>query len=353
MGEDGEAGGFEAVEAAGQEQRVLEDASGEGHCRQGVLGAEGFADGEDGGGEGVVEAGGKDGDGDAGQQIVGQGSHEHADAELAIHVRHGVGAGLGRVGGVFEFDGGLAFVGHRIADPKEGRDGVEEAAGGRREGCEIGAGQGQDSVPVVRMTLDDGEFGRDGAGVGGVQVRQGHAPGRLDGGVGAGHGDLGEVGGALERNQISEEELAAPRVLIAAEPEAVEGHSNRRARNTVIHQARGDVGVVVLHPDEARGEPLGELGRVDGRGVVGVQIVGDDGGGDVQKVNEMSDSVNVGLERLVVLEVTDVVGDEGVPAAGDTERVLQAGAHRRARPPKTRRASQSARARSPASGGAG
>ena len=71
-------------------------------------------------------------------------------------------------------------------------------------------------------------------------------------GVAAGHGHLGEVGGALEAVQVGDEEFAAPGVLVAPEPEPVERHSDDRSRNTVVHQAGGDVGVVVLHPDEPR-----------------------------------------------------------------------------------------------------
>ena len=39
-------------------------------------------------------------------------------------------------------------------------------------------------------------------------------------------------------------------VLVAPKPEPVEGHPDHRASDTVVHQARGDVGVVVLHPDQ-------------------------------------------------------------------------------------------------------
>ena len=58
-----------------------------------------------------------------------------------------------------------------------------------------------------------------------------------------------------------------------------------------------------------------------------MQVVRDDGRGDVQQGDQVGDAVDVGLERLVVLEVADVVGDERVAAAGDAERVLQPGAH--------------------------
>ncbi len=127
------------------------------------------------------------------------------------------------------------------------------------------------------VALDDGELGWDGAGVGGVQVRHSHAPGGADGGVGAGHGDLGEVGGAFKGVQVGDEEFAAPGVLVAPEAQAVEGDSDHWPGDAVVDEARGDVGVVVLHPDEARSVPLSELGGVDGRGVVGMQVVGDDG----------------------------------------------------------------------------
>ncbi len=86
-----------------------------------MSGAESFANGEDGVGEGVVEARGKCGNGDAGQQIVG---------------------------GVFEFDDGLAYLGHRVTDAQQSRHSVEEAS--RREASSsVNAMGSSDTLPDV------------------------------------------------------------------------------------------------------------------------------------------------------------------------------------------------------------
>ncbi len=66
-----------------------------------------------------MEAGGERRDRRPVEEVVGEGSDEAADLELAVDERHGVGAGLGGVGGVFEFDGGLAFVGDFVADSQQ------------------------------------------------------------------------------------------------------------------------------------------------------------------------------------------------------------------------------------------
>ena len=46
---------------------------------------------------------------------------------------------------------------------------------------------------------------------------------------------------------IGDEEFAAPGVLVAAEPEPVEGDADHRTRNTVVSEAGGDMRVVMLH----------------------------------------------------------------------------------------------------------
>ena len=87
-----------------------------------------------------------------------------------------------------------------------------------------------------------------------------------------------EVGDALERREIAAQQLAAPQRSVGAVPGAVEHQRQRRAGEAVLGQARGGVGVVVLHADQ-----LGVLALApSGREVVGVQVVRDHVGADVE-----------------------------------------------------------------------
>jgi hypothetical protein len=54
-----------------------------------------------------------------------------------------------------------------------------------------------------------------------------------------------------------------------------------------------------------------------------VQVVGDDGRGDVEQPAQVRDGLGERHERLVVLQVTEVVGDERVPGLGHAHGALQ------------------------------
>src|SRR5207248_6168037 len=58
----------------------------------------------------------------------------------------------------------------------------------------------------------------------------------------------------------------------------------------------------------------------------GMQVVGHDPGSDVEEPGEMPDALGERGEGLVVLEVADVVGDEGVVTLGQAEGALELGA---------------------------
>ena len=80
---------------------------------------------------------------------------------------------------------------------------------------------------------------------------------------------------------------------------------------------------MVLHADEL--DALA-LERVGGREVVGVQVVRDDLGRDVEEPLEVRDALAEGAQRLGVAQVADVVPDPGARALGQAERALELGA---------------------------
>ena len=135
---------------------------------------------------------------------------------------------------------------------------------------------------------------------------------------------------ADEPGQVRDQELAAPERAVGAEPGPVERHPDDRPVLAVVGQAGGDVRVVVLHPDQSAGA-VGELERVLGGQVLRVQVVRDHLRVDVEQPPEMLDALGERAQRLDVLQIPDVLGDERVVLLGQAERALQlraAGEHR-------------------------
>ena len=91
----------------------------------------------------------------------------------------------------------------------------------------------------------------------------------------------------------------------------------------VLGETCGEVGVVVLDADEL--DALALEGVLRGQ-VLRVEVVHDDLGLDGEEAPEVLDALGEGAQRLVVLEVADVVADPGARAARQAERVLQLGA---------------------------
>ena len=76
---------------------------------------------------------------------------------------------------------------------------------------------------------------------------------------------------ALEPVEVGQQELAAPEGAVDAVAEPVEREPEHRFRATVLHHARGDVRVVVLHGRRRQVEVERELGRQ----VLRVEVVRD------------------------------------------------------------------------------
>ena len=154
-------------------------------------------------------------------------------------------------------------------------------------------------------------------------VGRGHPPRLPDGGRAAGHGHRGKVAAALEGGQASGQEFTAPDRAVGAVAGPVEGHPDHRAVRSVVGQAGGDVRVVVLYPLQVDSV---ELDGVLGGQVLGVQVVRHDPRVDVEQPAEVLDALGERAQGLGVLQVPDVVGDEGVTVPGQAERVLKLGA---------------------------
>ena len=176
------------------------------------------------------------------------------------------------------------------------------------------------ALPALGVIAHHVEPGGQVAAEGRVEVRRRHPPWLLDGHGSPRHPHRGEVPGPAERREVGDQDLAPPQRAIAAVAETVEGDSDHRSGLAVVGEAGGDMGVVMLdrHPLHAI-----QLEGVLGGEVLRVQVVGDQLGTHLEEAHEVLDPLEVGAEGLVVLQVADVVGDEGPAPLGQAERALQ------------------------------
>ena len=125
------------------------------------------------------------------------------------------------------------------------------------------------------------------------------------------------------RRAVDEQQLAAPRAAVGAEAHAVERDTQRRALAPVLGQHGADVRVVVLDGDRRhvprRGEPRGEVRAVE----VGVQVVRDGPRRHLQRGHQVLDREVERRAGRRVVEVADVLREEGLVAAGHAGRVLE------------------------------
>ena len=137
-----------------------------------------------------------------------------------------------------------------------------------------------------------------------------HAPRLANRRASSGHRDATEVPDALEPVEVGHQELAAPQRAVGPVAETVEGEPEHRFGATVLHHARGDVGVVVLHRHDRQVEVERELGRQ----VFRVEIVRDHLGTHAVQRGQMVDGLHERLVGREVLEVADVVAGDDVVA---------------------------------------
>ena len=83
----------------------------------------------------------------------------------------------------------------------------------------------------------------------------------------------------------------------------------------MLGHAGGDVGVMMLHADARQSVAFGPLPHVARRQVVRVEVAGQGLDLDAEQALEVLDPALEGAQRLVVLQVADVMADEGVVAA--------------------------------------
>ena len=130
------------------------------------------------------------------------------------------------------------------------------------------------------------------------------------------------MAGPGEAGEVRHQEFAAPDRAVRAVARAVQGDPDTGVGAAVFRQAGGDMGVMVLHPDEPH---PGQIPGIAGAEIVGVEVVGDDGRVLAAQGLEMGDGLPVIIESLHPVQVADMLAEEGDAVRGQAEGVLLLG----------------------------
>ena len=127
----------------------------------------------------------------------------------------------------------------------------------------------------------------------------------------------------LEPRPVHPQQFAPPCGTVRAEPIAVQRQTEDGRGACMLSQHRGNVGMVMLHRDGRDAKPVRHRERDLGGVEVGVEIVSD------RLRAHRDDGLQV-LDRLLqrvagtrVVEIADVLRQEGLVAAGQAHRALQ------------------------------
>ena len=133
---------------------------------------------------------------------------------------------------------------------------------------------------------------------------------------------------------VDAQQFAAPRGAVGAEPHTVQRQPEHRTRHTVLGDDGGNVRMVVLDRLERhlplRREPRGKAGAEE----IGMKVVRHRSRLDVEDRHEVRHGVFECSAGRRVVEVADMLGDEGLVAARHADGVLEVAADRDHRRPR-------------------
>jgi len=96
----------------------------------------------------------------------------------------------------------------------------------------------------------------------------------------------------------------------------------------MLRHARGQVRMMMLHSDQSNALPRRPLPRVTGRGVIWVKVVREAGRCNAEQILIKRYILLEGPERLVVIEVAQVMAEKRLSPASERERPLELAANR-------------------------
>ena len=153
--------------------------------------------------------------------------------------------------------------------------------------------------------------------------RSGHAPGLARCLVAAGHRQFAQMAEACEAFVVHLQQFSAPGAFIGAHADAVERQAEQPPRCAMLRRHGGDMRVVVLYGDGLQAAAACEVGGEARAVEIRMQIVGDDFRRDLQQLHHALRGFLQSAAGRRVVEVADMLGEEGFVAARQADGVLE------------------------------
>ena len=149
-------------------------------------------------------------------------------------------------------------------------------------------------------------------------------PGSLTVASPPGRRTAGQVAGPGEAGQVRHQEFPAPDGAIRAVAGAVQGDADTAIGTAVFRQAGGDMGMMVLDPDEAH---PGQTPGIAGAEIKGMEVMGHDDRVLAAQGLKMGDGLLVIIKGLHGIQVADMLAEQGDAVGRHAEGVLLFGPH--------------------------
>src|SRR5208282_2218275 len=152
------------------------------------------------------------------------------------------------------------------------------------------------------------------------QVTYRHPPWFTDRGRSTGQGHILKMSGTFEVFISGDEHLSAPDFSVGAVASPIQGEPDHPAFKVILRHTTGNVRVVVLHANQLHSTLLQ---RPSGGEVVGMEVIGDDLRPDLENPLQMFDSFVEKTITFRVLQISDVLAQEGVLSFCEADGVLE------------------------------
>ena len=166
-----------------------------------------------------------------------------------------------------------------------------------------------------------------------MQYRRGHSPRLTRGAITARQRQGCKRTDSQKIGSPGAQQFAPPGSAVAAQPDAVQRQPERRLAKAVFGHHRYQMGVVMLHWNRRQTTCPGKIGGETGGLEVGMQVVRNPLRLDLQDVDQVRDCILKEAAGRCIVEVADVLRNEGLIAARDADRILEPATdrqHRRA-----------------------
>ena len=156
-----------------------------------------------------------------------------------------------------------------------------------------------------------------------AQIAERHAPWLPYRRVAARQRDVTQMRPPHESRKVGDQKFPAPDFSIGAVAGTVEGHANHLAAEVIFRHATGNVRMMMLHADFSFQRQFQREARAH---VVGMQVVRHRPRFNPEKLLQVRQRFLEEHQRLVILQIANVLTQNCVGALGQAKRVLQLGA---------------------------